>query len=380
MPDRRSNGCGDAVRATESGAVPNEPSLSVILPNYNHAHYIARAIEALAEQEPAPSEILVIDDASSDNSRDVIEAVAARIPSVSLIANAENKGVAFRSQQGLEAARGQYVYFAASDDLVLPGFFRLALDCLERIPQAGLCCGEAILINGETGNAMGARPAVRPRLTCGYLSPEQTRRLLARSDNWILTGSAILRRAALVEAGRFDPLLGSFADGCLVRKIALRHGFCFAPEPVSIWRIFPKGVSRSVALADEKAKEFLVQIPRYIESDPAFPDWYADKFRDRWRFAAARLALEPDPIRRDVLLSMGAQRPLDDRLIKLIMNLPLPVRLLKLCILFWLVVRLRPTDLGRFALTSAVRALEKRSWTPVSLSAYISRGERRGTG
>jgi glycosyltransferase involved in cell wall biosynthesis len=380
MPDRRSNGRGDAVGVTESGAVPNGPSLSVILPNYNHAHYIARAIEALAEQQPAPSEILVIDDASSDNSRDVIEAAAALLPTVSLIANAENKGVAVRSQQGLEAARGRYVYFAASDDLVLPGFFRLALDCLERIPQAGLCCGEAILIDGDTGSVMGVRPGVRPLLTCGYLSPEQTRRLLARSDNWILTGSAVLRRAALVEAGRFNPRLGSFADGFLVRKIALRHGFCFAPEPVSIWRIFPTGVSRTVALADEKAKAFLVQIPRYIESDPAFPDWYADKFRDRWRFAAARLALETDPIRRDVLLSMGAQRPLDDRLIKLIMNLPLPVRLLKLCVLIWLSVRLRPTDLSRLALTSLVRALEKRSWTPGSLSAYISRGERCGTG
>lgn len=375
--DRRTDGLAGSAAAPENSVTASAPSLSVILPNYNHAQYIARAIAALAEQNPAPAEILVIDDASTDNSRDVIAAAADRFPIVTLIANAENKGVAFRSQQGLEAARGQYVYFAASDDLVLPGFFRLAFDSLAQFPQAGLFCGEAILVDGQTGRTMGTRPAVRPRLSSGYLSPQQIRHRLARSDNWILTGSAVLRRAALIEAGQFDERLGSFADGFLVRKIALTHGFCFAPQAVSIWRIFPQGVSRSVALAENNAREFLVRIPQYIESDPVFPDWYADKFRARWRFGAARLALQSDPIGRDVLLSMGARQPLDARLIEMAMKLPLPTAFTKWLILCWLTFRFHPTGFARLTMTSLLRALEPRRWTTARLSAYINRGAER---
>ena len=217
-----------------------EPSLSVILPNYNHARYITRAIIALAEQDCPPTEILVLDDASTDNSREVVEALAGRFPIVSLIANTENKGVAFRSQQGLEAARGQYIYFAASDDLVLPGFFRVALNALKQFPQAGLFCGETILLDGESERIIGRRPSVRPRFTRGQITPERTSRLLAYSDNWIVTGSAILKRSAVLEAGGFNLRLGSFADGFMVRKIALTYGFCFAPGPYRFGGFFQR--------------------------------------------------------------------------------------------------------------------------------------------
>jgi glycosyltransferase involved in cell wall biosynthesis len=357
-------------------ATLSEPSISVILPNYNHAQYITRAIVALAEQRPPPFEILVIDDASNDNSRKIIEALAGRFPIVSLINNTVNRGVAIRSQQGFEAAQQEYVYFAASDDAVLPGFFRLALDCLKQFPQAGLFCGEAILIDGEFGRVIGKRPVVRPRLRCGYITPERTHGLLARSDNWILTGSAIIRRTALVEAGKFHSQLGSFADGFLTRKIALSHGFCFAPEVVSVWRIFPKGVSRSAALTEEKANRVLTRIPQYIQNDPVFPDWYADKFRDRWRFAAARLALKANPIHRDVLLTIGARRPRDAHLIELIMNLPIPTALKRFCVLCWLAIRFRPTAFGQLAINSFLRAFERRSWTARRLSAYLGDSAR----
>ena len=138
------------------------------------------------------------------------------------------------------------------------------------------------------------RLLVRPLRRAGFVDPAGTRALLARIDNWILTGSAVFRRDAVVALGGFDARLGSFADGYLARKIALTHGFCFAPEVVATWCMYRESVSRQTALEVAKAREMLALLP-WIAADPAFPAWYATAFVRRWRFAAARLALEhPD--------------------------------------------------------------------------------------
>src|SRR5881396_1374075 len=131
---------------------------SVILPNCNHAAYIGRALNALLAQEVGPDEIIVIDDASHDTSMAILQDYAAKHPRIRLVVNRENRGVIPVLQQGLEIARGDYVYFGAADDWVMPGFFSLALDFLGAYQQAGLFCADAVAIDGITEEFKGYRP------------------------------------------------------------------------------------------------------------------------------------------------------------------------------------------------------------------------------
>ncbi len=128
--------------ATAESLVADAPTLSVVLPNYNHGKLISRAVTALLAQERLPDEIVIIDDGSTDDSLGVIEALAARSANIRLITNRTNQGATAALASGLAACRGRYVYFAAADDWVLPGFFSTALPVLERHPDAGLVCGE----------------------------------------------------------------------------------------------------------------------------------------------------------------------------------------------------------------------------------------------
>jgi glycosyltransferase involved in cell wall biosynthesis len=326
-----------------SRAMP--PALSVVLPNYNHAKFVGRALAALLSQERAADEIIVIDDGSTDDSVAVIERLAAAAPAIRLLRNPSNVGVIATLQRGLEAARGKYVYFAASDDWVFPGFFALALRRLEADPDIGLFCGEAMLVDGRTNRAFAVRPAVRPRMRAGRIEAGAVQQLLRSSDNWILTGSAIFRRDCVIWAGGFDARLGSFADGFIARKVALKYGFRFEPEIVASWMVFPDSVSRKTALDLQRTKYILDVVPTLIAADPGFPSWYADAFRDRWRFAACRLALQADPIERSVLLEMGAGSAAEKA--KLASILAWPHRnLARLAVLAWLWYRLRPTSLS----------------------------------
>jgi glycosyltransferase involved in cell wall biosynthesis len=330
-------------------------TLSVVLPNYNHAKLIGRALGALLAQERAPDEIIVIDDASTDDSVRVIEQFAANVPSINVLLNPHNVGVNPTLERGLRAARGKYVYFAAADDFVLPGFFELALRRLEADADVGLFCGEAVLVDGRDNRPFAVRPAVRPRMRAGRVDAERVRQLLRSTDNWILTGSTIFRRECVIWAGGLDDRLGSFADGLLGRKVALKFGFFFEPRVVATWVIFADSHSRRTALDLRQTKYFLDAVPALIAADSGFPEWYPDVFRDRWRFATCRLGLQANPIDRDLILAMGARSAGERAELEKIMALP--GKLARLVILARLWYRLRPMTLTALLRTTlAMRA------------------------
>jgi glycosyltransferase involved in cell wall biosynthesis len=331
--------------------------LSAVLPNYNHGPYLARAIDAIAEQDLPPDEIIVIDDASTDDSRDVLARCQLRHPNLVVICNGRNGGALRALQRGLEAAKGRYVYFAAADDQVLPAFFSRAIDALEAAPTIGLFCAETILLDGGTGRAMGMRPAVRPLRKGGGLTGKEVATLLRRADNFIHTGSSIFRRAALLEIG-FALHAGSFSDGLLARKIALTHGIWFMPVPVSIWNIHAGGLSRVTALDAGKARDALAAMPQLIGKDPDFPLWYADLFRRRWRFGSARLTLQERSPDRELLAAMLPNTTADRMAFRLLGPF-LTFRLARLTALAWLTFRLRPFRLRDVAVTALARG-----WRP----------------
>jgi len=333
------------------------PTLSVVLPNYNHAKFIGRALAALFGQERAADEIIVIDDGSTDDSVAVIERIAAGKPATRLLRNPKNVGVIPTLQRGLEEARGDYVYFAASDDWVFPEFFALALRRLEANPGVGLFCGEAMLVDGTSNRPFAVRPAVRPQMSAGPIDAAGVKKLLRTTDNWILTGSTVFRREYVAWAGGFDARLGSFADGFVARKIALRYGFYFEPKIVASWVVFPNSVSRRTARELQRTKYILDTVPSLIAADSGFPAWYGSAFRDRWRFAACRLALQENPIDRTIVLELGARSAAEKAKFESILA-RLPRQTARLVILAWLWYRLRPTSLlALFQTMLAIRSL-----------------------
>jgi glycosyltransferase involved in cell wall biosynthesis len=333
------------------------PVLSVVLPNYNHAEYLPRALDALLSQERPPDEIIVVDDCSTDGSGDVVARYAAKNPSIRILVNDRNVGVIPTLSRGLGEAHGQFVYFGAADDYVLPGFFESAIATLQDYPQAGLFFGDASLVDGQSGRFLGARPPVRPRYSAGFINAPAVAKLLQRNDNYVVTGAAVFRRDAVISAGGFQNELATFADGYLVRKIALMRGFCYAPMAVVTWCIFPGSVSRTTSTRPERARELLTAIVSRLATDPTFPDWYADAFKRRWHFSTARLALEKSPPNRDLLIAMGAQNSRDFIALNYFLN-TFGGKGARVLILGWLWWRLRPFSLSGLATTSIARRLD----------------------
>ncbi len=332
--------------------------LSVVLPNYNHAQYLSGAIDAIAAQDRPPDEIIIVDDASTDGSRGVLAECKSRYPHLIVLFNEQNRGAIPALQRGLEVAKGRYIYFAAADDQVLPGFFSRAIDALEAAPTVGLFCAETILLDGATGRRIGTRPVVRPSRAAGALYAKQVEDLLKRADNFIHTGSSIFRRQSVLDRGGFLAEAGSFSDGLLGRKIALTEGIWFTPACVATWCIHSDGLSRSLARDPEKVVDALNAIPKLIANDRDFPPWYPRLFQRRFRFGAARLALEATPPNKALLGAMAANTSLDRAMIGMLTPF-LQLRAARLASLAWLSLRLRPFRLRDIVITALDRWAER---------------------
>lgn len=98
--------------------IEEEPTVSVIIPTYNRAHTIKRAILSVLNQTYQGFEIIVVDDCSTDNTREVIEKFGDK--RIRYIRKKANKGAAAAGNTGIKAVRGEYIVFLDSDDKWLP--------------------------------------------------------------------------------------------------------------------------------------------------------------------------------------------------------------------------------------------------------------------
>ncbi|MCI0703398.1 MAG: glycosyltransferase family 2 protein [Planctomycetia bacterium] len=116
----------------------DRPLVSVVIPAYNRAHIVGRAIESALAQSWLPDEIVVVDDCSKDATRDVLADWQKRQPRVRPVFLANNSGPAGARNAGVEAARGELIAFLDSDDLWLPGHLAECVGLLQNDPGLDL--------------------------------------------------------------------------------------------------------------------------------------------------------------------------------------------------------------------------------------------------
>jgi GT2 family glycosyltransferase len=124
------------------------PLVSVIVPTYNRAALVCRAIDSALQQTHLNIEVLVIDDGSTDDTSAVIDrrfGSNSRVRYVSI----ENGGVAHARNVGIENCTGDFIGFLDSDDYWLPWKIELQLKCLERLPQAGMIWTDMDAVSDE---------------------------------------------------------------------------------------------------------------------------------------------------------------------------------------------------------------------------------------
>jgi glycosyltransferase involved in cell wall biosynthesis len=250
------------------------PTISVVTPNYNHGRLIAEAIRSVAAQVHQPVEHIVVDDGSTDDSREIIAALAREYPLVKLVVSERNRGVAAATRVGTQAARGDFIMSLGADDALPARSLSRFHDVAKAHPDAALICSDVFFVNEQTGHSWVRRGLNLPAPT--YISPEDLIAQQRRGLNVINGGAAIVRRDVLLEVEMNDALLRWYLDFTYYNAIAYRHGVYYIPEVLHRFLVTGKNYSSgaNVWATQEPA---LVRLFEVLNS-PRFSD-IQDKFR-----------------------------------------------------------------------------------------------------
>lgn len=174
------------------------PKVSVIIPTYNRAARISRAINSVLSQTFNDYEIIIVDDGSTDDTAQVLKQFNGKIKYIFQ----ENQGSAVARNRGIQEARGEYIAFLDSDDFWVPEKLTEQVRILESHPKVGIVYSRMPIIN-EKGEKIGMKPA--------GISGRNYQELL---EDWgdLPTSTVVTRKECFEKAGLFDHNLQTMQD------------------------------------------------------------------------------------------------------------------------------------------------------------------------
>ncbi len=207
--------------------------VSVVIPVRDRASLVADAVASAASQDPAPDEILVVDDGSRDGS---VAAAAAAPGAPTILRLDPARGPSAARNAGIRAATGDWVAFLDSDDQWLPGSLAARLHAAAR-------ARDVVLVSGNAESWDGTR-MLRPRLLAGIdhdPADDPLARLLRGS--FVLTSTVLARRDALLRAGLFAEELRRCEDYDLWLRLAREGRFVLLDDVLARYRVGPESLS-----------------------------------------------------------------------------------------------------------------------------------------
>lgn len=214
------------------------PLVSVVIPCYNRDQYIRETIESVLNQTYNNIELIVVDDGSTDNSRDLLESFKGEMKLLEHPGRV-NKGQSAALNLGIKASRGKYISFLDSDDLFAPDKIEKQVEFLEKNPQYGLVYGNGHAIN-EEGELL------YPFYGDDHCEISDPNKILL-DCYFLLPNNSLLKRDVLDASGLFDETLRAAQDHDQLIRIAEVTTVAYINEFLFYYRRHKNSISQRSA-------------------------------------------------------------------------------------------------------------------------------------
>ena len=214
--------------------------VSVIVPSYNREKTIKRCLDSILNQSYPASEIIVVDDGSTDKTLDILN--REYLTEVTVIKQ-EHKGSQAARNLGIQAAKGEYIAFLDSDDEWLPDKLEIQVRELRKNPDA-VICGDGIVqqdwkgaipkiydATGRRNNRMGRQKLYKLKGKSGYVYKEILK------DSFCLFQALLTSRKNLLDIGLLDENVPSYQEWDTAIRLAKQYEFIYIHKPLFIYHL-----------------------------------------------------------------------------------------------------------------------------------------------
>lgn len=225
------------------------PQVTIVMPHFNDGERLPCAIESILSQTFTNFELLIIDDASTDESIDILHEYLKQDKRIRVIFNAANKGSIPRFHEGAFLAKSPYIHDMGADDIRYPTFLEEGLNLLQNNPDLGACFTQFHW--GDEKNKHLEKCGIDN--TTLYLEPNDAVQRILEDQLKLSAVSAIYRRDLARQYGSYDPSLTYMADWYLMHQIIFNHPTVVIPKPLCFFRVHDNNYS-NVARHNKKCK------------------------------------------------------------------------------------------------------------------------------
>jgi glycosyltransferase involved in cell wall biosynthesis len=227
------------------------PKISIIIPNFNHQDFLNQRIESVLNQTFQDYEVILLDDASTDDSRGILNSYA-KHPKVSqVLFNKSNSGSVFCQWiKGIQLAKGDYIWIAESDDYADSRFLETSILQFETTESLGIVFTDTNKVDSE-GNSLGLVSQSKNILgnlleEGGIINKSNLSKYLLRKMVIVNASSVLFKKEALLNLD-FDALktFKNTGDVFVYIGIALNYGLLFLPEPLNFMRLHSDNTTKS---------------------------------------------------------------------------------------------------------------------------------------
>lgn len=216
--------------------------VTVLMPVYNAQKYVSYSIEALLNQDFDNFQILIVDDACTDDSISVIESFGS--DKIKIIHNDVNRNVAYSLNRGLDLIDTKYIMRADADDILHKSWIKIMYEYMERNPETAVAGTEWVYIREDTKINNNWR---LPNLSDFMIMDSEQIRYRYLFYPCIHHASLIMRNSVIQDKGyRYDETVGNAEDFELIRRIVLEEETAVLKLPLLAYRRHSEAVSKNV--------------------------------------------------------------------------------------------------------------------------------------
>lgn len=205
--------------------------ISCVIPCYNCENFISKTIKSLLSQTIKSIEIILVNDASTDNTLDILKQIESKYPNIVKVIDLEkNQGASYARNYGVENSKGEYVLFMDSDDIIEPTLIEKYQDRLEELNDIGeyeyvLCYSSYIQIDEKDAQISDTVKGIQvePYEILGY---EFVR------NHLISTSGVLVKKIYFIQSGGFNKKIRYSEDWDLWLRLATVGGFAYVDEPL----------------------------------------------------------------------------------------------------------------------------------------------------
>lgn len=283
--------------------------ISILLCTYNRENLIKESIESILNQTYEDWELLLVDDGSTDRTREILETY--KDPRIRFFFLEENKYYCAAANYGISQMRGEYLAIANSDDLWHPKKLEIQMEYMKSHPECGACFTYASLID-EKGNPADLEfPEMATLLNKRMYSRKEWIRYFFRDGNCIAHPSALITREALEKTDGFHLLYCQSADLYMWIQIVRYFQIYMIPEKLTLFRCHHNPEDQVSGADDLKAARFMNEhmlIRQWMMetfSDEELKEYFGEDFRKKDAHTPLELQIER------AFLLMGCTKGLD---------------------------------------------------------------------